>query len=137
MDENYERGAHREEGDFAMRFIRAGNWFQFSPEASVYHLGPSVIPEGGARNWHKGRDFRYFHHCIGDWYFNLAYINLKNFYPLFRASLHGFVFNRQSLERPLRLPLALAYWFAGMPVAFFKRMRGARLIGARRNLSLR
>jgi hypothetical protein len=44
------------------------------------------------------------------------------------ASLRHFVFNRQSLERPWRVPFALGFWLAGFPVAAMKRIAGARLL---------
>jgi len=128
MDENYERGAHREESDFAMRFRQAGYRFQYDPRCAIYHLGPRIVPGGGARARSDGKDFRYFHHCVGDWYFNLKFCAPRTFIPLWRASVRHFVFNRQSLERPWRLPFALAYWLLALPPAALRRCRGARML---------
>jgi GT2 family glycosyltransferase len=126
MDENYERGAYREESDFAMRFRRGGYSFRYSPRCSIVHLGPAHVPQGGARTWQRGREFWYFHHCVGDWYFNLGFMTTRTAGPLFARSLRHFVFNRQSLARPWRLPFALVFWLAGFPVAAMKRISGAR-----------
>src|SRR5262249_14700431 len=128
MDENYQRGAHREESDFAMRFRKAGYRFHYDPKCHLYHLGPSVVPGGGARNWQNGHRFGYFHHCVGDWYFNLKFCTFRTTCPLFATSLRHFVFNHQTLERPWRILPALTYWLAGMFPAFIRRLRGAKLV---------
>jgi GT2 family glycosyltransferase len=128
MDENYERGAYREESDFAMRFRRAGYRFHYNPCCRIVHLGPAAVPHGGARSWRQNRDFWYFHHCVGDWYFNLGFITAMTAVPLLVRSLRHFVFNRQSLERPWRMPLAAAYWLWAFPYAMARRLFGARLL---------
>ena len=129
MDENYEQGAHREESDFAMRFRAAGYRFHYDPRCKVFHLGPERVPGGGARAGAKGREFWYFHHCVGDWYFNLKFCGTRTLAQLLGASLRHFVFNRQTLERPWRMPLALGFWLLGLPPAAVKRWRGAKLLG--------
>jgi len=128
MDENYEQGAHREESDFAVRFRQAGYRFRYDPRCAIYHLGPSLVPGGGARAGVQGKDFRYFHHCVGDWYFNLKFCTMRTAFPLLVASLRHFVFTRQSLARPWRLPLALGFWLLALPPAIVKRCRGAKLL---------
>jgi hypothetical protein len=47
---------------------------------------------------------------------------------LFARSLRHFVFNRQGLQHPWRIPFALGYWLAGLPWAAAKRLSGARLL---------
>jgi GT2 family glycosyltransferase len=128
MDENYERGAHREESDFAVRFRQAGYRFRYDPRSAIYHLGPAMVPGGGARARVQGKDFRYFHHCVGDWYFNLKFCTARTAFPLLVTSLRHFVFTRQTLERPWRFPLALGYWLLALPPAIVKRCRGAKLL---------
>jgi GT2 family glycosyltransferase len=128
MDENYERGAHREESDFAMRFRQAGYRFRYDPRCAIYHLGPAEVPGGGARASVHGKDFRYFHHCVGDWYFNLKFSTARTAFPLLMGSLRHFVFTRQTIARPWRFPLALGYWLLALPPAIFKRWRGAKLL---------
>src|SRR5262249_24578077 len=93
----------------------------------LIHLGPSGAPGGGARSW-QTEGFWYFHHCVGDWYFNLGYGNLRTSLPLLARSLRHFVLNRQTLNNPLRMPFALAYWLAGLPIAAVKRLCGPRLL---------
>ena len=133
MDENYEKGAHREESDFAMRFRRAGYRFQYRSKCRVIHLGARGVRGGGARTWQGGREFWYFHHCVGDWYFNLGFGNIRTIVPLLVWSLRHFVFNRRSLNNPWRIPFALVYWLAGLPSAAMKRLSGAQLLKTGQN----
>jgi len=128
MDENYEKGAHREESDFAMRLRRAGYHLRYNPKCQVYHLGPSSVPGGGARNWQGKYGFGYFHHCIGDWYFSFGFWTVKTAPQLLASSVRHFVLNRRNVERPWRLPLALGYWLAGLPFAVARRTFGPRLL---------
>jgi GT2 family glycosyltransferase len=130
MDENYERGAYREESDFAMRLRQAGYRLQYDPRCAIHHLGPTVVPGGGARAGSNGKDFRYFHHCVGDWYFNLKFCAWRTMVRLFVASLRHFVFNRQTLERPWRFPFALGYWLLALPPAAVQRFRGTKLLSS-------
>jgi GT2 family glycosyltransferase len=128
MDENYQRGAYREESDFAMRFREAGYRFSYNPRCGIVHLGAGLVLQGGARTWQRQREFWYLHHCVGDWYFNLRFVTLRAAGPLFARSLRHFVFNRQSLERPWRIPFAFGYWLAGFPIAALQRLSGAQLL---------
>jgi len=128
MDENYEKGAYREESDFAMRFRQAGYRFCYSPKCRLFHLGASGAPGGGARTWQNLGAFWYFHHCVGDWYFNLGFANIRNAASLLARSLRHFVINRQGLNNPWRIPFAFLYWLAALPVAARKRLSGPRLL---------
>lgn len=135
MDENYEKGAFREESDFAMRFKRAGYKFRYNPKCSIYHLGAKLVKGGGARSWWREKTFWYFHHCVGDWYFNLGYATPRTFVLLFYRSLRYFVLNKPQLKRPWNMATALAGWLAAGPVAATRRLRGAKLI-RQRNVEL-
>jgi GT2 family glycosyltransferase len=132
MDENYIKGAYREETDFAMRFLRAGHRFYYSPKCSIYHLGANAVQGGGARSWWTAGKFWYFHHCVGDWYFFLGNCSWRNWYSLLYSGLRAFVLNRQSRERPWRIPTAMAVWLAGLPVAAWRRWNGPVLIDSNR-----
>lgn len=128
MDENYQRGAYREESDFARRFVEAGHLFVFQPRASIYHLGNNGAPEGGSRTWTANKRIAGFHHCIGDWYFNLWFARKRLFVPLMVNSLRHFVFNRYNVEHPWWLPVLGIRWLSALPVATWCRLRGAKLI---------
>lgn len=126
MDENYERGAHREESDFAMRFKKAGHKLHYYPRCSIYHLGAEVVKGGGARNWKENGGFWYYHHCVGDWYFTLRFASRRTIFPLLSQSLRHFVINRNRLKTPWIIPLLLVFWLSGLPTAAIRRMRGAK-----------
>lgn len=130
MDANYHRGAYREESDFAMRFCHTGGRFLFEPAASIYHLGRQGAPVGGSRNWIRNKQIAGWHHCVGDWYFTLKFINWNNWHHLLNSSVRHFVLNRYNVSHPwLLLPLLLR-WMAALPRAVYLRWRGPRLIEA-------
>jgi glycosyltransferase involved in cell wall biosynthesis len=125
MDENYKRGAFREETDFAMRFLHAGYRFQFDPAASIVHLGIDAVPKGGARSWENPFEW---HHYIGDWYFNLKFLSWKNASQLFCYSIRHLIVSRRKIQRPWLIIISLVAWLSAIPVAVVLRLRGARLI---------
>ena len=129
MDENYRRGAFREETDFAMRFLRAGYRFQFDPTASIVHLGIGAVSRGGARSW---RNPLQWHHCIGDWYFNLRFMNASNALLLIWIGFRHLVTSRYNVMRPWRLPVSAFCWFLSLPVALILRIQGPKLVAAKR-----
>ena len=73
MDAQFERGAHREESDFCLRFVKEYGHLIFDPEASVVHLQAS---SGGCRTWGQNKGIHPPHHIAGEWYFILK--NLLN-----------------------------------------------------------
>lgn len=128
MDENYEKGAYREESDFAMRFKRAGYKFHYNPKCSIYHLGAQIVKGGGARSWWEKGRFWCFHHYVGDWYFNLGYATPRTFGLLFYRSLRYFVINKPRFKNPAELIVTLVAWLAAAPVAMVRRLLGAKLV---------
>jgi len=129
MDENYKRGAFREETDFAMRFLRAGYRFQFDPAASIVHLGVRAVPKGGARSW---SGLLQWHHCVGDWYFTLGFASRGNWYRLLWFSFRRFVASRYNCVRLWRLPVSAFCWLLSLPVALLLRIRGPNLLAVQR-----
>lgn len=128
MDENYDRGAFREESDFAVRFNRAGHSFRFQPKASIYHLGSAGATEGGSRSWIRNKRIAGFHHCVGDWYFTLGFGRGRAIPELLRASLRHFVVNRWNMTHPWWLPVLFTRWLAALPLAAWRRLMGPKLI---------
>jgi len=125
MDENYTRGAFREETDFAMRFLRAGYKFQFDPEASIVHLGVRRVPGGGARSWNDPFEI---HHFIGDWYFNLKYLRWRNASLILWYSFRHLVASRRKVKRPWLAMMSAIVWVVALPVAAVRRLGGPRLV---------
>lgn len=98
MDENYTKGAHREEADFCMRVYRQYGTFFFSPEARLRHIGNAT---GGIRSWTaRSRIMKAQHHYDGALYFLFKNVQLKH-YPKHLVSLGLFFFyNKELLKRP-------------------------------------
>lgn len=129
MDENYRRGAFREETDFAMRFLQAGYRFQFDPTASIVHLGIRFVPKGGARSWSSPLQW---HHCVGDWYFTLGFASRGNWYRLLWFNFRHLVASRYNCVRLWRLPMSAFCWLLSLPVALLLRIQGPKLVTAKR-----
>lgn len=125
MDENYERGAFREESDFAMRFLQKGYRFQFDPQASIVHLGIRMVPGGGARSWHDPFEL---HHFVGDWYFNLKHLRWRNARQVLWYSFRHLVTSRRKVRRPHLMLISALMWIVALPIAAFRRLRGAKLV---------
>jgi glycosyltransferase involved in cell wall biosynthesis len=126
MDENFERGALREESDFAMRYKGAGYVFHFEPDASIYHLSSHGAPTGGSRSWNK--EISGWHHCIGDWYFTLCHANRNSLPHLLWYSTRHFVLNRYNLRHPWLVPPFFLRWIVALPFALAKYCRGPKLL---------
>ena len=125
MDENYKRGAFREESDFAMRFLKQGYRFQFDPKASIVHLGIRSVPGGGARSWN---DLSQLHHFVGNWYFNLKYLRWPNARQVLWYSFRHLVASQRKVRRPHLMLLSGLMWIAALPIALFRRLLRPKLI---------
>ena len=68
MDENYEKGAHREEADFCIRIFNKYGPFLFDPQARLIHIGNKI---GGIRAWNDNDYIKARHHMVGAIYFVL------------------------------------------------------------------
>ena len=66
MDENYDKGAHREEADFCLRVRDQFGLFVFDPEAQLVHIGNAT---GGVRSWNTKASIKAPHHYVGALYF--------------------------------------------------------------------
>ncbi len=89
MDEQYEKGAHREEADFGLRLTRNGGRLIFDPFASLVHIGSA---EGGIRSWQQGETIKALHHMVGDLYLLRRQIPLSQWPEYLALSLRYFVF---------------------------------------------
>lgn len=69
FDEQFRGNAMREETDFSLRIVEAGNQIVFDPRLEVLHL---ALPHGGSRQ----SDRRQWYH---DFFFNELYFFLKHF----------------------------------------------------------
>lgn len=126
MDEWYEKGAFREESDFALRFYRSGRMFQFDPDASLYHLGQEVVRGGGCRSYSSV--WGGWHHFVGSWYFTLGFAKATNFILMIWTHWRGLAFNAASLRNPTLFVARTMMFIAAFPVAQRRRLRGPKLL---------
>lgn len=128
MDENYFKGASREESDFAIRFMRRGYRFQFDPTASVYHLAVAGAPEGGTR--HKSW-INYWFAMYGFWYFLLGCTTRKTWRVHLTNGVRYFLVNSMTLRRPWRIPVLAAQFVGTFVMALVRRLRGPKTLVGR------
>ncbi len=123
MDENYFKGAYREESDFAVRYLRRGYFFQFDPAASIYHLASPGL--GGTR---QSNVYKYWFHMYGFWYFVIGNATRRTLILHLWLGIRYFLLNGLVLRAPWRFPIYFTQWLATMPMALIARMRGARTL---------
>jgi hypothetical protein len=97
MDENYIKGAHREEGDFCLRVSRKYGDFLFDPQARLVHIGNA---KGGIRSWNDSNFIKAKHNIVGAIYFDLKMAPLRYKHEYLFATLRYFILNKTILSRP-------------------------------------
>ena len=97
MDENYSRGAHREETDFCLRISRQFGKFIYDPNSVVTHLNEF---SGGIRSWNDSNYIKAKHHMVGAIYFGLKMAPLRYRHEYFFTTLRYLVCNKTILLRP-------------------------------------
>lgn len=132
MDAQFEKGAHREESDFALRLVKRFGLLHFDPEASLVHLGE---PVGGCRSWGHNSGVHPLHHVCGEWYFILRALKLRTM-SWREAPFHLYcliqrqILNRSNL-RSLRIVLnACRQSIRGYSLARQKIIAGPKLLGS-------
>jgi glycosyltransferase involved in cell wall biosynthesis len=97
MDENYIKGAHREEADFCLRLTRKFGPLFFDPTARLIHIGNK---QGGIRSWNDSQYLKAEHNVVGAIYFDLKNARFKYKFEFHLATLRYFVLNKVILSRP-------------------------------------
>lgn len=98
MDENYKKGAHREESDFNYRMTKKYGWYVFDPKCMLIHIGN---PLGGIRSWNDNSYLKAQHHFDGSWYYIFKNIRVW-YYPVYIiATLIFFYFDKNILKNPV------------------------------------
>jgi glycosyltransferase involved in cell wall biosynthesis len=132
MDAQFEKGAHREESDFALRLVKRFGLLQFDPEASLVHLGE---PDGGCRSWGHNSGIHPLHHVCGEWYFILRALKLRtmswretpfHIYCLIQRQ----ILNKSNLRSVLIVLSACRQSIRGYRLARQKLTAGPRLLGS-------
>jgi len=110
MDENFVKGAHREESDFNHRYTKKFGWYLFDPRCSLIHIGRQT---GGVRSWNKSVKTKAQHHFDGAFYFIFKDVKIKHYPVHLFATLFFFFYRKEIIRRP---DLAI--------VTFLKLIRG-------------
>lgn len=125
MDEQYEKGAHREEADFGLRLNRESNGFIYDPFADLIHVGST---EGGIRSWQSMESPKAIHHMVGDLYCMRRNVSMTQRPEYLLLSLRYFVFPR-GLRTPFRFwTAALKQYLKAWSVADSKIQEGPKFI---------
>lgn len=125
MDEQFEKGAHREEADFGLRITQDGRRFIFDPFASLVHIGNA---EGGIRSWQQGDSVKALHHMVGDLYLLRRQIPLPQWPEYLALSLRYFVFPRGARTPVAHWIVALKRWGKAWCVAAKKAREGPKFL---------
>jgi glycosyltransferase involved in cell wall biosynthesis len=98
MDENYEKGAHREEADFCLRVVKRAGLFVYDPEADLIHIGS---PTGGIRSWSKPSNLlKAQHNFDGAFYFMFRQVALREWPVHMMMNMRFFFYDKALVKRP-------------------------------------
>lgn len=125
MDENYDKGAHREEGDFCLRLYKKYGPLLFDPQARLIHIGNA---SGGIRSWNDNRYVKASHNIVGAIYFDLKMAPSRYALFYYFATLRYFILNATIIKRPKLWNLALGRIFKSYFVARKKLKSGPRYL---------
>jgi len=128
MDEQFFRGAFREEADFAMRWKKSGRVIHYRPDVSLFHLGGAGVVDGGARHWTRKTFWVGWHHYFGSWYFLLNHATLRSLPYLLAVDIRSAGVNKKNLRKPWMIIFHLCRWLSALPYAFWCRLSGPKLI---------
>jgi len=131
MDEQFEKGAHREEADFGLRLTADGRHILFDPHARLVHIGNA---QGGIRSWQQGDTVKALHHMTGDLYLLRQAIPLPQWPEYLLLSLRYFVFPRGPFTSPRHWTKALPRWLEAWRIAARKKREGRKLIATSQTL---
>ena len=106
MNENYEKGAHREESDFNMRYTQKYGDYLYDKDCYILHIG---AVEGGVRTWNKlpQKYLKAQHHFDGGVYFIMKNVKLKHYLPHFLSFFMFYFYHKEFLKNPKHLFIAL------------------------------
>lgn len=125
MDENFDKGAHREESDFCWRLVHEFGLMVFEPKAELVHIGN---PNGGIRSWGGRRLVRAQHHFTGSMYFFFKHIRLRHVPDYTLMTLRFFVLNGPLLKRPWLIFIALGRLVKGTAQAWKLYQKGPQYL---------
>jgi len=114
MDENYDKGAYREESDFCLRYTHKYGKLIYEPLAFLVHIGN---PSGGTRSWKSSKGIIHApQHMFGAWYFMFRHLPWFVWPEYTGLTLRRFILHKKLLKRFYLLPQAI-FWLS---ISFFK-----------------
>ena len=114
MDENYDKGAYREESDFCLRLTRKYGNLIYDPEAELIHIGN---PSGGTRSWKNSKGVIHAQqHMFGAWYFMFRQLPLIVWPEYSYLTTRRFIFHKKLFINFYLLPKAIFLF----TMSFFK-----------------
>ncbi len=117
MDENYDKGAYREESDFCLRYTGKYGLLAYDPSAYLVHIGN---PTGGTRSWKNSSGVIHApQHMFGAWYFMFRQLPKSVWLEYSYLTTRRFILHKKLLSRFYLLPQAM-YRFCA---AFFKAIK--------------
>ncbi len=126
MDENYIKGAYREESDFCLRLTKKYGKLIYDPEAELIHIGN---PTGGTRSWKYTKGVIHGnHHMFGAWYF--MFRNLPWFiWPEYAwLTVRRFILHKKLFTHFYLLPKAIFWFTTSFFEAVYKSIKKPKLI---------
>ncbi|MEO9594764.1 glycosyltransferase family 2 protein [Rhodopirellula bahusiensis] len=125
MDEQFEKGAHREEADFGLRLTNNGQRILYDPFAKLIHIGNA---SGGIRSWTQNDAIKATHHMVGDLYLMFRHIPFSQRPEYLALSLRYFVFPRGSRTPVRHMLTAINRYAKAWIIAWSKAKQGAQHI---------
>jgi glycosyltransferase involved in cell wall biosynthesis len=126
MDENYDKGAYREESDFCLRYTKKFGLLIYDPKAYLVHIGN---PIGGTRSWKNSSGIIHAkQHMFGAWYFMFKQLPLISWPEYSYLTIRRFILHKKLLSRFYLLPKALARFTSAYFGAIYKALKEPKYI---------
>ncbi|MGB0887735.1 MAG: glycosyltransferase family 2 protein [Vicingaceae bacterium] len=126
MDENYDKGAYREESDFCLRYTQKYGDLNYDPEAFLVHIGN---PSGGTRSWSNSNGIIHARqHMFGAWYFMFNILPLVCWPEYSYLTLRRFIIHKKLISRFYFLPKALFNFSFAFFHAIITKVKGPKHI---------
>ena len=125
MDENYVKGAHREEADFCLRVVEQYGTFIFDPEALLIHIGNV---KGGIRSWNEDILVKAQHHFDGAMYLLHKMVPFRSLPDHLFATLFFFFYDKNLWKRPHLLLITGWRLLKGIRNGWLLKRRGPKYL---------
>jgi hypothetical protein len=126
MDENYDKGAYREESDFCLRYTSKYGDLNYDPKAFLVHIGN---PTGGTRSWKKSTGIIHAkQHMFGAWYFMFRELPIISWPEYSYLTTRRFIIHKKLIYRFHLLPKALFRFSTAFIQAIITAIKGPKYI---------